>query len=133
MRTFRKLDLFNDYPELQTIWENSPMKAAPALETLPNEGVVVEGEDGEIIGALFIYLTSNSYNAILGYPVLDAVVQEDRHEVVERMYDIAESMCTYWGFRYINTWTPLGHVESRLNERGYKTGDVGVKHMIKIL
>lgn len=132
MVTYRKLELFDDYPELQCVWENSPMKVAPPLETLPADGVVVE-QDGEIVGCVLIYLTSNSYNAIIGYPLLDSSVEDNREEVITEMYNEAEYFCRHLGFRYINTWTPLPHVEKRLLSRKYQIGDTGVKHLIKVL
>lgn len=132
MITYRKLDLFNDYPELECIWEKSPMGVAPPLEALPADGVIVE-QDGEIVGCILIYLTSNSYNAILGYPLLDKSVSEDRDSVITEMYNEAEYFCRHLGFHYLNTWTPLPHVEERLKSRNYQLGDVGVKHMIKIV
>ena len=132
MVSYRKVNLYDDYAELQCIWENSKMGLAPPMESLPNDGVVSE-IDGEIVGCLFIYFTSNSYNALLGYPLLDKEVKENRNEIVEEMLNIAESICKYYGFRFINTWSPLNHVQDRLVNRGYQKGDEGVTHLIKII
>lgn len=128
----RPLKLQEDYPYLKELWESSDMKVAPPIDSLPSNGIVLEDND-KIIGAIFIYFTSNSLNAIIGYPIVDQSISENREDIVNSLFDYAEYTVSVGGYKYVHTWSNLNHVKDRLDNRGYLRGDKGVDHFIKLI
>lgn len=131
MTTYRNYTI-DDYEQLVPLWLKSNMRVAPELQHLPTNGVVVQTED-KVIGAVFMYFTSNSNRAIIAFPIVDPDLKEDRENIVSTLFDYAEYTIRLAGYDIIDTWTPLEHVEKRLIDRGYVTGDTEVTHFIKIL
>ena len=133
MITYRKLKLNEDYPELEKFWKLSKMKTPPPIDILPLDGWVA-CSGGTVVGAIFMWLASNSNVSFIGFPIIDPLfVGEERKEILPTLFDKAESTATYLGYKYSMHYTPIPYLEDFLLDRGYITGDKNVVHLLKLI
>lgn len=134
MMLYRKLNLESDYPVLKTLWEKSKMKLPPPMDMLPADGIVAVREGGDIVGAVFMWLATNSVIAFIGFPVLDVdYLEDDRVDLLEELFNKAETVSMYLGFKYAKHYSGLPYMTKFMEGRGYFSGDVDVVDMVKVL
>ena len=130
---YRKLVLTQDYLALKELWESSKMKVAPPIDLLPMDGWVAMHGD-KIVGALFMWLASNSKVSFIGFPILDSTyIQDDKETILPILFDKAETTASYLGYVHAMHYTPLDYMNSFVKDRGYVTGDVGITQSSKRL
>ena len=130
---YRRLKKELDYPILKGLWEKSPMKVPPEYDMLPTDGVVVEDKDKGVMGCLFFFTMSNASSAIIGFPIFDDDYREDdRDEIINKLFKEVDFLLTYHGYKYVYHFTNLPFVKQRLQGNGYVFGDRSVDMMLKI-
>lgn len=128
---YRPLNLDKDYEQLYDIWDTSPMGVAPAYEMLSPYGVAVTTDTGIVLGALFNFYIIETKIVLIGYPILSTLVDKNRTEVVDRMFETAEILAQAHGYAYAQTFSSLPHISSRLEENGWILGDPGAANYFK--
>jgi len=134
MITYRKFNFNEDYSVLKEFFHHYwGEENAPTPDRLPSDGVVADDDQLGVVGCVFLYTTSNSGMAILGFPVLNPKLSKDRGIVIRKMIEMAEFIARYNGYVYMNTWSGTDSIKKHLEESNYKVADSGVSHYIKRL
>ena len=107
------------------------MKVAPAKHALTYNGIIAETEKGIIVGAIFQFFIMNSNTVLIGYPILDPNLKEERSEVLDKLYEVAEITASYTGYSISQTFSNLDFVQERLENNGWVLGDSNVKNYLK--
>ena len=129
---YRKINLENDYPHLVKLWEKSPMNVAPPMDMMSSNAIVAYNEDGSIVGAVFIWLTQGSYTALIGFPILDMDYRKpDRKEVIRTLFDKAETIASYLGYKYSLHYSGTRHMDNVMSSMGYQIADPEVVSFLK--
>ena len=132
---YRKYNKSEDYTILSHFFIESKMGLTEEQmiphDMLPTDGMVAETDEGELVGCVFLYMTTNSLSCISGFPIMNPNFKENRSEVINEMYDKVHLIASYSGYKYCHTWSNLPFVESRLEDLGYLAGDERVNHYIK--
>ena len=131
--TYRKINTIEDYGVLKTFWEASAMGVAPNLSALPLDGIVVE-VNGEITGAIFMWLTSNSLVCFIGYPILNPEYREtNRKDILKELLNKAETIVEYQGYETIMHYSKVPVMDKFLTTNGYVNVEDNVNTYQKLL
>ena len=109
------------------------MPIAPPIDMLPNDGIVAEYK-GVVVGAVFMWLATNSTVSFIGFPIIDVdYLEEERADLLDNLFDKAETIATYLGFHYSFHYSGLPYMTEFLKKKGYIVGDDNVVNLVKKL